>query len=57
MHLVPPYSSMFAWVLFSFANVGSLMRPIRPTDNNNRLEDEDPNYIDVSEGDDNEGKS
>jgi len=57
MHLVPPYSSMFAWVLFSFANVGSLMRPIRPTNDNNHQEDEDLNYVDVLEGDNNEGKS
>ena len=42
---------------FSFADSGSLMRPIRPTDDNNRQEDKDPNYIDVPEGDDNEGKS
>ena len=57
MHLVPPYSSMFAWVLFSFADVSSLMRLICPTNNNNRQEDEDLNYVDVPKGDDNEGKS
>ena len=56
MHLVPPYSSMFAFA-FSFAHSGSLIRSIRPTDNGNPQEDEDPNFVDVSEGDNDEGKS
>ena len=56
MHLVPPYSSMFACA-FSFADSGSLIRSIRPTDDDNRQEDEDPSYIDVLEGDNDEGKS
>ena len=56
MHLVPPYSSMFSFA-FSFMYSGSFIRPIRLTDNGNRQEDEDPNFVDVLEGDDNEGKS
>ena len=56
MHLVPPYSSMFAFA-FSLMDSGSLLWPTRPTDDNNHQEDEDPNYVDVPEGDDDEGKS
>ena len=56
MHLVPPYSSMFACA-FSFADSGSLIRPICPTDDGNRQEDKDPSYVDVPEGDNDEGKS
>jgi hypothetical protein len=33
------------------------MRSIRPTDDINRQEDKDPNYVDVPEGDDDKGKS
>ena len=56
MHLVPPCSSMFACA-FSFVDSGSLIRPIRPTDDGNRQEDEDPSYVDGLEGDNDEGKS
>jgi hypothetical protein len=56
MYLVPPYSSMFAYA-FSFADSGSLIRLIRPTNDGNHQEDEDPSYVDVSEGDNDEGKS
>ena len=42
---------------FSFVYSGSLIRPIRLTDDDNRQEDEDPSYIDVLEGDNDEGKS
>ena len=56
MHLVPPYSYMFACA-FYFEDSGSLIRPIRPTDDGNRQEDTDPSYVDVPEGDNNEGKS
>ena len=47
---------MFAFA-FSFVYSGSLIRPIRPTDNDNRQEDEDLNFIDMPEGDNDEGKS
>jgi hypothetical protein len=30
---------------------------MRPTDDGNRQEDEDPNFIDVPEGDNDDGKS
>ena len=53
---MPPYSSMFAFA-FSFVDSGSLIRPIRPTDDDNRQEDEDPNFVDVPEGDNDERKS
>jgi hypothetical protein len=53
---LPPYSSMFACV-FSFEDSGSLIRPIRLTDDGNRQEDEDPNYVDVPKSDNDEGKS
>ena len=56
MHLVPPHSSLFACA-FSFADSGSHIGPIHPTDNGNRQEDEDPSYLDVPEGDNDEGKS
>ena len=56
MHLVPPYSYMFACA-FSFEDSGSLIRLIRPTDDGNPQEDEDPNFIDVPEGDNDVGKS
>ena len=56
MHLVPPYSSLFACV-FSFADSGSLIGQIRLTDDDNHQEDEDPSYVDVQEGDNDEGKS
>jgi hypothetical protein len=56
MHLVPPYSSMFACA-FSFPNSGSLTRLIRLTDDGNRQEDEDLSYEDVPQGDNDEGKS
>jgi hypothetical protein len=56
MHLVPPYSFMFACA-FSFVDSGSHIRPIRPTDDDNRQEDEDPSCVDVPEGDNDEGKS
>ena len=46
---------MFAFA-FSFAYSGSLIRPIRLTDDGNRQEDEDPNFVDVPEGDNDEGK-
>jgi hypothetical protein len=42
---------------FSFADSASLIRPIRPTDDGNHQEDEDPNYIGVPEGEKDEGKS
>jgi hypothetical protein len=35
----------------------ALFQTIRPTDNANRQEDEDPNLVDVPEGDNDEGKS
>ena len=57
MHLVPPYSSMFAWVLFLFVNSDSIIQPIRLTDDGDRQEDEDPSYVDMPEGDNDEGKS
>ena len=47
---------MFAFA-FPFTYSGSLIRSIRPIDNGNRQEDEDPNFVDVSEGDNDEGKS
>ena len=47
---------MFAFA-FSFMYSGSLIRPIRPTDDSNRQEDKDTNFIDVPEGDIDEGKS
>ena len=47
---------MFAFA-FSFAYSGSLIQPISPTDDGNHQEDEDLNFIDVPEGDNNEGKS
>ena len=47
---------MFAFA-FCFAHSGSLMRPICPTNDGNRQEDEDPNFIDMLEGDNDEGKS
>ena len=47
---------MFAFAV-SFAYSGSLIRPIRLSDDRNRHEDEDPNFVDVSEGDNDEGKS
>ena len=53
---MPPYSSMFAFA-FSFTYSGSLIRPIRPIDDGNRQEDEDPNFIDMPEGDNDEGQS
>ena len=53
---MPPYSSMFVFA-FSFAYSGSLIRLIRPIDDGNRQEDKDPNFVDVSEGDHDEGKS
>ena len=57
MHLVPPYSSMFAWVLFLFVNSDSIIQPIRLTDDGDRQEDEDPNFVDVPKTNDDEGKS
>jgi hypothetical protein len=56
MHLVSSYSPMFACA-FSFMNTGSLIRQIRPTDDGNHQEDEDPSYEDVPKGDNDEGKS
>ena len=56
MHLVPPHSSLFSCA-FSFADSGSLIGPIRSTDDDNRQEDEDPNFVDVPEGDNDERKS
>ena len=56
MHLVPPYSSMFACA-FSFADSGSLIGPIHPIDDGNRQEDKDTSYVDMPEGDNDEGKS
>ena len=53
---MPPYSSLFAYA-FSFVDSGSLIRQIRLTDDGNRQEDEDPSYIDMPEGDNDEGKS
>ena len=47
---------MFGFV-FSFAYRRSLIRPICPTDDGNLQEDEDPNFIDVLEGDKDKGKS
>ena len=44
---------MFACA-FSFADSGSLIKPIRPTDDGNRQEDEYPNFVDVPEGDNDE---
>ena len=55
MHLVPPYSSMFAFV-FSFASSGSLIQLIRPTNDGDCQDDEDPNFIDVPESVNDEGK-
>ena len=57
MHLVPPYRSMFAWVLFLFVNSDSIIQPIRLTDDGDRQEDEDPNFVDVPKTNDDEGKS
>ena len=57
MHLVPPYSSMFAWVLFLFVNSDSIIQPIRLTDDGDRQEDEDPKFVDVLESVNDEGKS
>jgi hypothetical protein len=42
---------------FSFADSGSLIIPIRPTDDENRQEDEDPYYVGVPEAENDEGKS
>ena len=56
MHLVSPYSSMFACA-FSLVDSGSLIRPIRSTDDGNHQEDEDLSYVDVLKGDNDEGKS
>ena len=47
---------MFAFA-FSFMYSGSLIQPIRPTDDSNPQEDEDLNFVDVPEGDNDEGKS
>ena len=47
---------MFAFA-FSFMYSGSLIRPIRPTDDSNRQEDKDMDFVDVPEGDNNEDKS
>jgi hypothetical protein len=47
---------MFAFA-FSFAYSGSLIRPICPTDDSNRQEDKDLNFVDVPEGDNDEAKS
>ena len=56
MHLVPPYSSMFGWVLF-LLRIAVVWCDWYVQQTTNRQEDEDPNYVDVPEGDDNEGKS
>ena len=56
MHLVPPYSYMFACAI-SFEDSGSLIRPIHPTNDGNRQENEDPSYVDMSKGDNDKGKS
>jgi hypothetical protein len=37
--------------------VFSLIRPIRLTDDGNRQEEENPSYVDMPEGDNDEGKS
>jgi hypothetical protein len=42
---------------FSFADSGSLIRPIRSTNDQNRQEDKDPNYVVMPEGENDEGKS
>ena len=55
MHLVPPYSSLL--LVPFFADSSSLIRPIRSIDDGNRQEDEDPSYVDMPEGDNDEGKS
>ena len=47
---------MFAFA-FPFVYSGSLIRPICPTDDSNRQEDEDPNFIDMPESVNDEGKS
>ena len=47
---------MFAFAL-SFVVSGSLISINTPTDDDNRQEDEDPNFVDVPKGDNEEGKS
>jgi hypothetical protein len=47
---------MFAFAL-SFVVSGSLTSIDTPIDDGNRQEDKDPNFIDVLEGDNDEGKS
>jgi hypothetical protein len=47
---------MFAFA-FSFTYSGSLIQPIRLIDDGNDQEDEEPNFIDVPKGDNDEGKS
>ena len=47
---------MFAFA-FSFMYISSLIRPIRPTDDGNHQEDEDANFVNVPEGDNDEGMS
>jgi hypothetical protein len=37
--------------------VFSLIRPIRLTDDDNHQEEENPSYVDMPEGDNDEGKS
>ena len=47
---------MFAYA-FTLCLSGRFIRSLRPTDDGDRQENEDPNFIDVPEGDNNEGKS
>ena len=56
MHLVLPYYSMFDFAL-SFMVGGSLISIDTPTDDDDRQENGDPDFIDVLEGENDEGKS